>query len=223
MSNITIKILDCLLAHCKSGVPSCQNEGMILEISGFWHPNVSISVRSDLWLTGRCNAAPEVSLTDCKLHCICGERKKKKKKSQNDWEKNIQWMLYEPWWIPNTERYPTVLLKCCLTAELVLRSTACPVWGCNCQGQCPSPAFEQWQGQWRVTTLAKPCCRNIPSLGDGRWAVPNPTAGVKRFWAQHKRLCNNNKSIHTEPQLVKNGWLTPEWLKSRGWNWNSIL
>lgn len=153
------------------------------------------------------------------VNCIAfvggGKKIKKKEKSQNDWKQNIQWMLCEPWWIPKTAHYSTVFQKCFLGAELILRSTASPVWECNCQGQ--------WQGQWRAPSLAQLCCRNIPSFWGGRWSVPNPTAGVKRFWAQHKRLCNNNKSIHTEPELLKNGWLTPEWLKRRSWNWNSAL
>lgn len=90
---------------------SCQNEVMILEIFGFWHPNLSILVWSDLWLTGRCNAVPKVSLTDCKSHLPLWKKKKKKEKSWNDWKQNIQWMLCECWWSPKAEHYSTVFQK----------------------------------------------------------------------------------------------------------------
>lgn len=175
---------------------SCQNEVMILEIFGFWHPNLSILVWSDLWLTGRCNAVPKVSLTDCKSHLPLWKKKKKKRKRVGmTGSKTFSECFVNAGEVQRLNIIPQCSKKCFLGAELVLTS---PVWGCNCQGQCHGPAFEPWQEQWRAPIPAKPCCRNIPSFWGGRWSVPNPTAGVKRFWAQHKRLCNNNKSIHTE-------------------------
>lgn len=187
----------------------CQNEGMILEISGFWHPNVSISVRSDLWLTGRCNAAPKVSLTDCKLHCLCGGERKKGKKSE--WLE-AKHPVNALWTLVNSKDWTLfhIVLK------VLFRS-----WtgSFSCTGM-QFPGTVSWSCLWAMTSgelpsLAKPCCRNIPSFWGGRWSVPNPTAAVKRFWAQHKRLCNNNKSVHTEQPRLLRKWLIDSWVAEK--------
>lgn len=123
----------------------------------------------------------------------------------------MQWMLYEPWWVPETECYPTVFQKRFLGVGLILRNTAPPVWGCDCQGQCHGP--DKTRGE--LPSLAKLCCRNLgtsPASGMGDGLFQTPTSGVKSFEPSTKGFATiTNQSIQS-PSL----WKMPDWLLS-GW------
>lgn len=63
-----------------------------------------------------------------------------------------------------------------------------------------------------LSSLTILCCKSRFQDWETLCSKPRRRQGLKRLWAQCKRLCNNNKSIHTETGLWKmTDWLLSDW------------